>query len=54
MPQIYADDMQVSVFICEHLRNLWLRIFLLSRRTEQEHLQEDIRETRASTALRPA
>jgi hypothetical protein len=26
MAQIYADEIQVFVFICEHLRNLWLRI----------------------------
>jgi hypothetical protein len=36
--------MQVFVFICEHLRNLWLRILLPSRRTDQEYLQEDIRD----------
>jgi hypothetical protein len=34
MAQMAADEMQVSdfafVFICEHRRNLWLRILLLS------------------------
>ena len=28
MAQIYADEIQVFVFICEHLRNLRLRILL--------------------------
>jgi hypothetical protein len=28
MARIYADEMLVFVFICEHLRNLWLMGFL--------------------------